>query len=444
MTELPNTPETAQPLGFEVHVDQNEYLPAGGRVMDAVVSVTLSGASLEPPVEPGAGPRVAQVIMIDCSGSMAGSKIVQAKLAVAAAVESLRDGVAFAVVEGTETARMVYPSVREFAVASAATRRAATEAVRGLRADGGTAIGSWLLLAAELFAGAPARIRHGLLLTDGRNEHQTTAQFEDALHRCEGEFSCDGRGVGTGWEAEPLDRIADVLLGSAKGLIEPAALAAEFRAVTETLMGKSAADVSLRLWTPAHARLRFLKQVFPRISDLTGRGIEVTPRVRAYPTGNWGAETRDFHLSIEVEAGKVGEALVAARVRMAAGGQESAEQRVRVQWTEDPRLSTQISPQVAHFTGQAEMADLLRDGLAAKAAGDLPRATARLGRARELAEEHGNTEALQHLDQLVELDRGTVKVRSDMAAVIEEMAKLESKRTIRVKKSTGGEDADLS
>src|SRR5215468_2386149 len=51
-----------QPITFDVHIDQNEYLPAGGQVMDAAISVTTGGV-LRP------APTAAQVIMIDCSGS---------------------------------------------------------------------------------------------------------------------------------------------------------------------------------------------------------------------------------------------------------------------------------------------------------------------------------------------------------------------------------------
>ncbi|GAA3005176.1 vWA domain-containing protein [Actinokineospora diospyrosa] len=419
-------------LDFEVHVDQNEYLPLGARTMDAVVSVTLTGDTLG---DPGVDRGLARVIMIDTSGSMSGNKIAQAKLAVNAVVAALPDGVAFAIVAGTEIATMVYPTTQTLAEATPSSRKKAREAVGRLVAGGGTAIGTWLRLAEQLFASTRAPIRHAVLLTDGRNEHETTEQFYETVTSCEGKFTCDARGVGEGgWQARTLERIADTLHGSVRGLPDAAALAAEFKEITEKLMGTAAVDVTLRLWTPAHARLRFLKQVFPRIVDLTDRGSVISPRVRDYPTGHWAAETRDFHLSIEVDTGEVGEGLVAARVCMAVGDQQSTEHRVRAFWTDDPVLSTRISPQVAHFTGQQRMADLVREGVDAHQAGDLPRATDRLGRAIDLAKEHGNTETAAHLARLVEDDgAGTHRVRDRMADVLKEMAQIESKRTTRVR-----------
>src|SRR5882672_8633039 len=138
-------------ITFDVNVDQNEYLPAGGRVMDAAISVTASGGGAP-------APSAAQVIMLDCSTSMSGTKIVEAKKATAMAVDALRDGVAFAIVAGTVNATMVYPTDRRMAVATAATRDQARAALRGLEANGGTAIGAWLELAAVLLDEQPVEI----------------------------------------------------------------------------------------------------------------------------------------------------------------------------------------------------------------------------------------------------------------------------------------------
>src|SRR5204862_243130 len=76
---------------------------------DAVVTVTASGAAA---ARAGtAPPSAAQVIMVDCSGSMANpvTKLAEAKKATMAAIDTLRDGVAFAVVSGRNDADMVYP-----------------------------------------------------------------------------------------------------------------------------------------------------------------------------------------------------------------------------------------------------------------------------------------------------------------------------------------------
>ncbi|PPK66387.1 vWA domain-containing protein [Actinokineospora auranticolor] len=420
--------------GFEITVDQNEYLPAGGRVMDAIITVRLTG---DDPGSTGRDRGVARVVLLDCSGSMSGSRLTQAKRAVTAFVDALPDGAAFAVVRGTDVAGMVYPVAPELAIAGDRTRGEAKDAVRRLGAGGGTAIGSWLALAKRLLADHSAAVRHALLLTDGRDEHETPERLAEVVRDCEGAFTCDALGVGEGtWQADTLERVADGLLGAARGLPDPAALAAEFREVTERLMGTAAVDADLLLWTPAHAEVRFFKQVFPRFVDLTGRGTQVTPRVRAHPTGNWSAEAREYHLSVRVEAGRVGDkGLIAARVHMAVGDERSAERTVHVKWTDDQQLATSINENVAHYAGQSRVPELLDECLSAVAAGDRGLATDRLDRAIAVADAHGNAKAAAHLRNLLDTDpAGTVRVRDgDMTGYLAEMAKIESKLTTRLR-----------
>ena len=49
------------------------------------------------------------------------------------------------------------------------------------------------------------------------------------------------------------------------------------------------------VWFPAGSKVRFVKQAFPHVEDLTGRRVEVSARIGDYPTGAWGAESRDYH-----------------------------------------------------------------------------------------------------------------------------------------------------
>ena len=417
--------------GFEVQVDQNEYLPAGGAVMDAAVSVTCTGAAAGQ-----RAPLAAQVIMLDCSTSMYGAKMVAAKQATAAAVNAVRDGVAFAVVAGTDTARMVYPATERMVLATDRTRAEARAAVRTIAAEGGTAISTWLTLADRLLAERFEPIRYGILLTDGRNEGESAGDLRAVLERCAGRFVCDSRGVGQGWVAEPLRAVAEALLGSAGGLTEPASLPAEFRAMTEAVMGKATADVRLRVWTPRGVRVRFLKQVYPSVVDLAGHALLVSAKETEYRTAAWGAETRVYHLCLELPAGRLGDELVAARVGVTVGDERLPARPVLVYWTDDPELSTRINRQVAHYTGQVELAEAIQDGLAARAAGRAERATERLGHAVRLAVASGHDDTVKLLARVVEVvdaSRGTVRLRPDVAEVEAEQAAVGSVRTIRVR-----------
>lgn len=421
---------------FVAEVDQNEYLPAGRRTVDAIVTVTASGGDLRADTP---GLSAAEVIMIDTSGSMTmpQTKIQEAKKATAVAIDTLRDGVAFAVIAGSAHARMLYPTDPRMVPANAQSRAEAKDAVARLRAEGGTAIGRWLHLANHLFANQPAEVKHAILLTDGQNQHETPQDFQRVLDSCEGRFICDSRGVGADWVADELRKVASTLLGTADGLEDPAELPDAFRTMTEGAMGKSVADVRLRVWTPAGATLRFVKQVFPQVEDLTGRRAPVSARIGDYPTGAWGAESRDYHVSVEVDPQAVGEELLAARVSLVGGDQVLTERLVLARWTDDTELSTRINPQVAHYTGQAELASAIQEGLKARDAGDVETATAKLGRAVQLATESGHSDTAKLLARVVDVvdaPTGTVRLKKQVAGVDAELTNVRSVKTVRVKK----------
>jgi len=422
---------------FEAEVYQNQHLPADGTVVDAVVTITASRTGRHPST---AAPDAAQVIMVDCSGSMADpeSKLDAAKTATIAAIDTLRDGVAFAVIAGHSRAEMVYPRTAALVPANRQTRSESKHAVSQLAAGGGTALGTWLHLTNTLFTGHTAEIRHAIMLTDGRNEHETPRQLAAVLRTCEGRFVCDTRGVGNGWSGTELRTVASALLGTADGLAHPDDLAEDFRAITEAAMGKDLAEVSLRLWTPAGSTIRFVRQVFPHMEDLTGRRSEVSARIGDYPTGAWGAESRDYHISLNLPAGALGEERLAARISLVNQDQILAQAPVTVLWTDDHTLSARIHPRVAHYTGQAELAAAIQQGLAARDAGDVRTATAKLGRAAQLADQtghEGTAELLGKLVHVIDARTGQVELKTNIAGIDAELANVRSVKTIRVKKA---------
>ncbi|MFC9289406.1 VWA domain-containing protein [Streptomyces sp. NPDC057052] len=437
---------------FAVDVYQNAYLPEGGREVNAIVTVTATGGGtvgtgVAAPhlYAPGEGPSAAVVIMVDCSGSMdyPPTKMRNARDATAAAVDTLRDGVHFSVVGGTHVATEVYPGGGRLAVADPTTREQAKQALRRLSAGGGTAVGTWLRLADRLLSTADVAIRHGILLTDGRNEHESPEDLKAALDSCAGRFTCDARGVGTDWEVKEVTAIASALLGTADIVADPAGLAADFTRMMETAMGKEVADVALRLWTPAGAAVRFVKQVAPTVAELTGRRTESGPRSGDYPTGSWGDESRDYHVCVEVPAAGIGQEMLAARVSLVIpepGGTVrnlGAQGLVRAVWTDDMTASTSINPQVAHYTGQAELAQAIQQGLDLRKAGDMDGATAKLGRAVQLASASGNADTAKLLAKVVDVvdaPTGTVRLKAKVAEADEMTLETRSTKTVRVKK----------
>jgi von Willebrand factor type A C-terminal domain/von Willebrand factor type A domain len=436
MTSLP---------GFTVDVDHNPYLPVGGREVSAIVTVTADATGNAPAPASAAGGS-AEIIIIDCSGSMdfPPAKMAEARAATAAAVDVIRDGTWFAIVAGTSTTWPVYPPDGTMALASDRTRTEARNALRGLRANGGTAIGRWLRLARQIFESSPATLRHAILLTDGKNQHETAEELAAAISACEGVFRCDCRGVGTDWQVAEVRKISTALLGTVDIVVDPAGLAADFEEMMRGAMSKQLPDVSLRVWTPQQAEAKFVKQVAPAIEDLTGRGTPSSPQAADYPTGAWApGESRDYHVGIEVKPAFIGQQMLAARVSLVATSAEGGEQvlgkgLIQITWTDDEALSTKLNPRVASYTGQAELAAAIQDGLEARQQGNEEIATARLGRAVALAHEAGNDATARLLAKVVDVvdeATGTVRLKRKVDAADEMALDTRSAKTVRVTKA---------
>ena len=151
--------------------------------------------------------------------------------------------------------------------------------------------------------------------------------------------------------------------------------------MAELAMARSVNDVRLRVWTPQGAEVVFLKQVAPGLEDLTDRRTDLDDLVGEYPTGAWGEETRDYHLRIRVPAREIGERMLAGRAVLMVNGTAAAEGNVLAEWTDDEVLSTRLHPDVAHATGQADLASAIHHGLEALHARDTEGAIHHLGRA---------------------------------------------------------------
>ena len=394
---------------FTVQADHNPWLAPGATRVDAVVTVTATGA--------GVGPADAvEIVVVDVSGSMSGDKIESARRATAAAVAELRDGVAFAVIAGDHRVQQVYPDTGT-ARADERTRAEATERIGRLRADGGTAIGAWLRAARALTALHPDAVRHVILLTDGQNGEDGTT-FRRAVRDCVGAFTCDCRGVGTDWRVDELRTVASTLLGTVDIVARPEDLAADFRAMTGAAMAKTVPELWLRLWTPQGAAVRFVKQVAPTVEDLTGAVVDAGPQRGAYLLGAWGAESRDYHVCVDLPRATLGAQVRAARAELLRGGSEDvlAQASATVEWTADAARSSVIDPRVAHYTGQVALAGAIADGLAAREAGDVVRAEDRLGEAVRLAAASGHDDTARLLGAVVvvlDARTGTVRLRPD-------------------------------
>jgi len=394
-----------------MELDLNEYLPEGARAVDAVLTVTSTGVGGRAAARQVEDTQVAEVIVIDASGSMEGTKFQQAREAAKVALAGLRTGTRFAILRGSDTAAPVYPTDVPLATASRTSVNEAVRALRRMRCAGGTAIGTWLDLASVVLSGADG-IRHVTLLTDGRNEGESDQGLRDAVDRAKGTFQCDCRGVGTDWSVDQLRMIADALLGTVDIVADPRGLAEDFAQITARLMGRADCRVELHVWTPRGAHVEYFKQVHPQVVDLTSLDDGTEPSVSEYSTGAWGAEARGYQLRVALSPGDVGEQLLAARVALVVDGAVVDRALVRATWTDDLELSTKVSPLVGHYTGLTQMSAAIQQGLRARREGDQAAAQEHLGHATALAAAAGARDTLDLLARVVDIhDAATGRVR---------------------------------
>ncbi|MDE3196040.1 MAG: hypothetical protein KGN84_06845, partial [Acidobacteriota bacterium] len=252
-------------------------------------------------------------------------------------------------------------------------------------------------------------------------------------------------GVGSDWKVDQLRNISGRLLGTTDIITRPDLIEADFKRILQTALSKEVTDVALRLWTPVGSRIHFCKQVSPDIADLTGRARQPRPQVFDYPTGAWGkAESRDYHFCVEVKPGNVGDEMLAGRASLivTASGVENkiTEARILAIWTDDESKSTRIDRRVAHYTGQAELAQSIQEGLDARARGDEDVATKLLGKAVRLAHGSGNeatTTLLRKVVDVVDEEEGTVRLKRQVAKEDAMALETRSTKTARLTPASG-------
>lgn len=421
-------------MNFTLETFHNPYLSVGTNRVDAIVTVTAEGEA------PKTGGGVVGII-VDISGSMQGERIDSVKYATRQAIQLLGETAFFFIIGFSDKVYLISPLMQ----ASPANKAAADAQVRRIEAGGQTRMSDGLMAARTEFLKMPDVIHSALFLTDGKNNADDEANLDAALTQCEGVFQCDCRGVGTDWQVKQLQKIATRLLGTAAIIPEPSGMEADFSAVIRNASARAVNDVRLRLWTPKSARVLSVKQMSPDIVTLTERGIPVDPQTNDYPTGAWGSEARDYYIAIEMlTPGDIGDEMLAGRpslVYQEAGQLQEIKNpaaRILATWTEDEALSARISPQVAHYTGQEELAEAIQQGLEARAQGDDEAATRHLGRAAKLAEESHNEEMTTRLKKVVDIvdaHEGTVRLKREVAKADEMDLDLGSTRTARARRT---------
>jgi hypothetical protein len=299
----------------------------------------------------------------------------------------------------------------------------------------------WLEAARGEFVKRPAAIRVAQLLTDGQNDAGDEAPLLAELQRCAGLFQAHCRGVGDDWSPAQLRVVADTLLGTLGNIAEPSRLAEDFLQTLEAALSKSVSSLSLRLWAPKSAQLRQFKQVFPTEIDMSSTLVPAESRTFEIPLGAWGEGQQDYLVTFDVAPNPPSDAgTLLCRPSLAYDDPATGHaaiveaEKILVWWSDDAQMTSRISPEVAHYTGQTEKAKAIQEGIEALQRHDVATATLRLGRAAQLAEESGDHGTMRLLRQVVEVEdaaEGTVRIKRDAGKAAIMDLDVASTRTVR-------------
>ena len=286
-------------LDFTIEIDATRDLGADVFRAEALITVTAHPAGAAAPAA-----AAVEVLIMDRSRSMMGeNKIHEAHRAACAAIDALPDGVLLGIIAGNRTAEPVFPAAGGLAVIDAGTKAAAKRQVMSLRPEGGTEIGRWLAAANELFATGPAAgfVRHAVLYTDGKNEHETPAALDAALSACADRFVCDVRGVGGDWHYAELRHIAEMLHGDATAVLRIADLAEDFTRLMQRVQRLVVPRAYLRLQPRGSFRISSIAQTYPVRVDLTRHQQQAGDAAVDVPLGPWEQQTRRYQLSLQFD-----------------------------------------------------------------------------------------------------------------------------------------------
>lgn len=348
-------------LNFAIEIDATRDLAIGASRVDALVTVKARPTGLAAPAA-----RLTEVLIMDRSLSMVSqNKMPEAKRAACTAIDALPDGAFFGIIAGNRKVESVFPSAGGLASIDAKTRAAAKRQVMRLQPEGGTEIGRWLVAASRLFAteAVAGTIRHAVLYTDGKNQHETPAALGAALNACADRFLCDVRGLGDDWDYSELLRIAEALHGDATAVLQIADLSDDFTQLICRAQRLVVPRTYLRLRPNDRFLIDSVAQTHPVRVDLTQRQQPADGAAVDIPLGSWEAETRcyQFTLRFTPDVLPTGEDLRAARVELlaeTAGGERErcADTALVVHRHATPGYQTMIPDSLTQVEKERELA----------------------------------------------------------------------------------------
>ena len=367
---------------FTVEILPERYLPGRPRGQRH-----RHGDAVGPRPRRRPGPGRSELIMIDCSGSMGSPADQDPRPARPPRRRSTCSATASRSRSWRAPQRAGRCSRRDGSLAGADPQTGGGErAVARLQPGGGTAIGQWLSLAHQLFDppgrpfGTPScspTARTSTRRPSSWTRRSACARaFQLRLPR-------RGHRLGGGGAADGLHRPAR----HRRHHPRPGRAGRRLRGHDGTRHGQAGADVALRVWTPQDATVRFVKQVAPTVEDLTARAYPVARRPATTPPARGEREPR----LPRVRRGRRGRGRAGDAGRPGQPGRRRRRARSRpgagpggLDRRQGPVHPDQPAGRPLHRPGGAGRR--IQEGLEARKPGDEDTATAKLGRAVELAQ----------------------------------------------------------
>lgn len=423
-------------MNFIIENFYNPHLSIGSSRIDAILSVTSTLEDKEEKL--GNSLKKAIIFVIDHSGSMETSgKMDMAKLAVRKSIDLLDENTLFAIIAFSNSAKVI----ASLNPATMQNKDLAQNAIQKLIAFGGTTMSNAMIETFNVIRDLKDTMINVQFVTDGKNGKSDHNALEEALEVCEGRFQCNCWGIGIDWDPKELKYIANKLLGVADAVPNPNQLGKTFKTALVSAISKEIGNVKLRLQIPKSVKVVTLKQVNPEIVDLKTLAKMIDDKNIEIPLGAWANENREYQVAFELQTQNEGEEMMAGRPKIVyyQNGQEFIVDgdRIVAVWSSDLSVTSRINEQVAHYTGQAELAKSIKEGLEAKSRGDIDNATLHLGKAAKIAIETGNDEVTERLKKVVDIideDHGTVKLKSDAGKAEDLELDMGGNMTIRIRK----------
>jgi Ca-activated chloride channel family protein len=306
---------TGAGLDFTIEVDATSDLAVDTDRLEALITIEATSGATPAPTS-----QIAEVLIMDRSLSMQRqNKIHEARRAACAAIDALPGGALLGIVAGNRQATLLFPPSGGLAAINTRTRTAAKNKVMSLWPEGGTKIGQWLTAANDLFAAEPTAgiIRHAVLYTDGKNEHESRPELDAALTACADRFICDVRGLGDDWDYTELLHLAGALHGDAKAVLRIADLTDDFTRLMRRVRRLVVPRTYLRLSPNNRFQIAAVAQTYPVQVELTQQQRPAGATAVDVPLGSWEEHaTRRYQVSLRFNPDTIptGEKLRAARV----------------------------------------------------------------------------------------------------------------------------------